>query len=656
MTIAQNFASKAAVAFVAVAMIFTMFAPAAQAQSTEDLQTMINTLLAQIAALQAQVGGSTGAGSTSGASFCPYTWTRDLSSGATGADVMKLQQFLNSDADTRVAASGVGSMGMETEFYGPATAAAVSKFQVKYRAEILSPNGLVNPTGYFGASSRNKANSLCSASIVTPVDPTTPTGPTTPSTPSLSGNAFLDDFTIEQADDTDLEEGQRNAPIALLTVEFGDGDAEVDQILVKLKADNSNTEKRPWNVFSELSLWVDGKKIATKSASSRSDYRGAEANGELLFTNLGLVAEEEEEVEITLAATIQNTVKGSDTGETWEVSVQSLRFADASGVVETVSDSTSFDFDSPVEFTIEEEGVNDKAKIRSNTSDPKEATLKVENDTKKSDAYTVFVFNIEVEEDSSDLDLYDAVVDIKVTNPATASTTTTVGKVIADVWLVVDGKKVKGKASSSDLSDSIAINANKTVPYTFEFKGFGLDADDLYKAEVIVEFRGQNTKADYQNGVTIQAMVDGSDWELEGLNDANVLSGTRSSKVHTLSDADADITGYTWTAPAAGNFLDFTFKVEANDEDFDVLLSSFIYATSGTATTTGPVLSVASGDASAISGGFQVDAGDTATFRIRFVLNGVNGTIFDATATSVAGQTIPTDKQVSPTVTRNVSS
>jgi len=85
----------------------------------------------------------------------------DLAQGTSNAEVMRLQQFLNMDPDTRVAAAGsVGSAGMETQYYGPATAAAVSKFQVKYRAEVLTPNGLVNPTGYFGPSSRAKANAL----------------------------------------------------------------------------------------------------------------------------------------------------------------------------------------------------------------------------------------------------------------------------------------------------------------------------------------------------------------------------------------------------------------------------------------------------------------------------------------------------------------
>jgi peptidoglycan hydrolase-like protein with peptidoglycan-binding domain len=161
MTIAKDFASKAGIAFVALAMIFTMSVPAsnAQTQTPEDLQKMIDTLMAQIEALK---------GGTASATASGYTWTRDLKTGATGADVMELQKFLNSNEDTRVAATGVGSAGMETSYFGPATAAAVSKFQMKYRADILSPAGLVNPTGFFGPSTRAKANALNTVTTPTP--------------------------------------------------------------------------------------------------------------------------------------------------------------------------------------------------------------------------------------------------------------------------------------------------------------------------------------------------------------------------------------------------------------------------------------------------------------------------------------------------------
>jgi peptidoglycan hydrolase-like protein with peptidoglycan-binding domain len=165
-TLTKDITAKFAVAAVAVAMIFAAFAPSAQAQTTEDLQQMINDLLAQVAQLQAQTGGTTGGGSAS--DVCPYTWTRDLTMGSEGADVMKLQQFLNDTPDLRVAPAGSpGSAGMETMYYGPATAAAVSKMQVMFRAEVLTPGGLVNPTGYFGSMSRAKANDLCVADATT---------------------------------------------------------------------------------------------------------------------------------------------------------------------------------------------------------------------------------------------------------------------------------------------------------------------------------------------------------------------------------------------------------------------------------------------------------------------------------------------------------
>ena len=198
-TIAKDVAAKLAVAVVALAFVFTAFAPAAQAQSVEDLQAMINDLLAQVAALQG------GGDAMSSSDVCPFTWTRDLSSGSTGADVMSLQKFLNSDADTRVAATGAGSMGAETDYYGPATAAAVSKFQVKYRADVLSPAGLVNPTGYFGPSSRAKANGLCVAApagdddMMDDDDDDSPSGPKT-----MSGEASLDNLEIDSAEDDEV--------------------------------------------------------------------------------------------------------------------------------------------------------------------------------------------------------------------------------------------------------------------------------------------------------------------------------------------------------------------------------------------------------------------------------------------------------------------
>ena len=87
---------------------------------------------------------------------CPFVWTRSMSRGDTGADVALLKKFLNSDDDTAIYYDNGFSRTYDRELE-----AAVKKFQAKYRAAILSPLGLVSPTGEFNQSTYAKANSLC---------------------------------------------------------------------------------------------------------------------------------------------------------------------------------------------------------------------------------------------------------------------------------------------------------------------------------------------------------------------------------------------------------------------------------------------------------------------------------------------------------------
>jgi hypothetical protein len=75
------------------------------------------------------------------AATCPAL-TRSLSMGSKGADVQALQVFLNSSAATQIAASGAGSPGMESTYFGGLTKAAVIKFQ---KANGVSPIGTVGP-------------------------------------------------------------------------------------------------------------------------------------------------------------------------------------------------------------------------------------------------------------------------------------------------------------------------------------------------------------------------------------------------------------------------------------------------------------------------------------------------------------------------------
>lgn len=196
----------------------------AQAATAEELQAQIASLLATIQALQAQL--SQVSGGTSGS--VSHTFTVNLRQGSTGNDVRMLQKLLNQSADTRVAASGAGSPGNETSTFGPATKAAVIKFQNKYASEVLTPVGLSSGTGFVGAATRAKLNALAGAPVST-----TPTTPTTPiqTTPTGTG------LTVAPA----AQPAQQLAPLSAARIPFtrvtftagGDGDVRVDSLVVQ---------------------------------------------------------------------------------------------------------------------------------------------------------------------------------------------------------------------------------------------------------------------------------------------------------------------------------------------------------------------------------------------------------------------------------------
>ncbi len=82
-----------------------------------------------------------------------FNFTRDLTIGSTGEDVLALQRILNLSFDTQVALSGVGSPGQETIYFGSLTRTAAQKFQGKHS---------IPTTGYVGPLTRAKLNELYS--------------------------------------------------------------------------------------------------------------------------------------------------------------------------------------------------------------------------------------------------------------------------------------------------------------------------------------------------------------------------------------------------------------------------------------------------------------------------------------------------------------
>lgn len=205
-------------AVMAVSLVFGAFVPSTQAQTLDEL-------MAQIAALQAQLTGLQGGSSTTSTGGymnhpnVDFMFNVNLTVGSKGNDVMMLQKALN-DGGYTVATSGAGSKGLETTTFGPATKAAVMKFQVA--------KGITPAAGYFGPLTRAEMNKKGSVS--------------TGGSSSVTGDKLV----ANEGNDVremDIAPGQRRVLFTTLVLSAGDKDVTVDEIHVEVEGEDSDSDK-----------------------------------------------------------------------------------------------------------------------------------------------------------------------------------------------------------------------------------------------------------------------------------------------------------------------------------------------------------------------------------------------------------------------------
>ena len=149
---------------VALALV-AVVAPAAvsAALTSSQVQAIISLLQSfgadatTIANVQSSLTGGTpvtpGTPVPTGSVACSgVTFTRNLTVGSTGSDVKCLQVILNANGYT-LAATGAGSPGMETSYFGPITLVAVKAFQTAHGW---------TPANQVGPLTRNALNALLS--------------------------------------------------------------------------------------------------------------------------------------------------------------------------------------------------------------------------------------------------------------------------------------------------------------------------------------------------------------------------------------------------------------------------------------------------------------------------------------------------------------
>jgi peptidoglycan hydrolase-like protein with peptidoglycan-binding domain len=543
------------------------------------------------------------------------TYTRDLTIGSTGSDVVALQDMLIASGDLVMPA------GVSKGYFGALTQSALAKWQAKMS---ISP-----AAGYFGPITRAKAE----------MAPSKP-GSDDSSSDLSGGDGDIQDISeTTSGTETTLGEGKTEDVVGFDLEADDNSDLEVTSVRVEI-ATEAGESSRLTRYLEEVAITLDGEVVGSVDASDFS-RDGATSTATIALDDAMVEAGEEVRFYVTLTAA--ESINDSELDAELNVVVDRVRVEDASGAVltEDVDNvSTTVDF--------EDATANDDARIKSDSATRDAGLLKVE-ENKSSEEFDVLTFKFDVDEDSSDLVVLEIPVEFSIDNGSTTGVLD-VEDMIKDLWIEVDGEKY----DDFDWGTNVQIAANATevatATITIDEGDLEIAADDVVDAVVFVEFNEQD--GNYSEGTTIEASVTGSDIVAENTEgDVFAVDGSASGEAQTLQISAASVDGFEWKVNTAGTLLDFYFTVTAEDEDFEVLTSSIASTTAGTATTSAGVLTKSTGDADSISGGFRVLDGDKATFRVRYTISGSEGTYKEVTITSVAGQEVPDEDQVSPSAT-----
>ncbi len=579
MTIAQNSVAKLSVAFVTVAMLFSLVAPA-QAQTVEELQ-------AQIAALMAQIGSlSTTTTTTTTTTGCT-TPAAPLTMGSQGAEVTALQNALISMGQSIPAGA--------TGYFGAQTQSALAAWQ--------AANGVSPAAGYYGPLTKAAMDAKCVPATDDEDDEDT-------ETETGSGELGNDEGSITvssaSADESSLEEGQEGGVLAF-DVEV-EGDVEIDRIDVYAAEDGAESEDAE-DYFVRAFLMVDGEEVAEVDVEDfdQDDYDELGLSGDdyrIRFSNLGLVFADNDEPEMQVGFEVVSNLDSADLGTAWDVDADEIRFVDGKGFSDTE------DADAQDSFSFDEEETGD-LDVQASSDNPDATTLKIEDGDDESDEYEVFVFEIE-ENNGVDVEINDLTVTVLTTG-------------VTDEALVVEEAILY---MGSDEIGSESVPTGGVVE--FENLGIMIDADATEEFTVALIFKGSDD-AGTASDVTVEltSIDDAEDSNGNDETEMTINGEGLDSETHALRTVVPVVsdTSFTVDRNEAGDAgtISFEFTIGAEDDNFDFNVANKAAVNGGTDdvrfTTTGTdatidvaAITLVSGDATADASGWVIADGDEATF------------------------------------------
>lgn len=481
-----------------------------------------------------------------------YMHSTTLKMGMTSSQVMELQKTLNMTS-CKVAASGTGSMGMESMYFGGLTKAAVMCFQT---ANALVADGVVGAytggklqnvtggvtTGTPGCPTGALFNSMTGASCTNTTS--LPTGCT-----STSGYSTVNGVKCDSSTSTPSTNGPLTGGAGSITVdgnsdftseEVGEAEEEVEVLGFEVEADDeSDVEITSVKVMFELTggtgsdkfddyadsvqVWMGSKMVGEADVEDFSENSDEYSKSISLD---GAIVRKGDTEDFSVSVTAVNNLDSGDINDDeWTADLENVRFEDAEGVVTT--EDTAGDADQTFDFTDFASAADLEVKISLSDEDEINDAHVINVDASdNTDNVEVLSFEVEADGDS----------DVLVNELPIVITTvgTHVSDAMSRVTLWADGEELDSiSTEDDDTSDDLV----------FEDLDFTIDAGDTVVFTISVDINDLDATGGHEvaDGDTIQVSV-GADaaWDIEDETGESVgtadITGTAAADAHGIYD------------------------------------------------------------------------------------------------------------------------
>ncbi|HNR81300.1 MAG TPA: peptidoglycan-binding domain-containing protein [Candidatus Pacearchaeota archaeon] len=643
---------------VALAMAAAIVPSAGQAATAEELAAQIAQLQAQLASLMGQLGGTTTTtgttSSTAPAACAGISFTRNLTLGSQGTDVQCLQALLNQDPATQVAASGVGSAGNESQYFGGLTKAAVVAFQNKYATEILAPVGLTAGTGFVGASTRAKLNAMLVGGTTGTTGETGTTGTTGTTLPEgCTSTAGYSPVTGESCSSTSTSTGTgltMTGQEGSITVSINpspangtktyEGDEKVAVMGLKVKATGSDVDvqrvtlqfgAQPYSYFTNVYLYDGDTQVASSALNSTTVSKVTSTNYQITlagFTSKVIVPVNTDKVLTVKLDVLPGISSGlfqtTNTSQTINIGMPSataVRAVDQAGLNQYGGVEYG---DVNRSFTVNEsQAANATLALSLNANSPKKRNIVADSNQEISGA-TLMTFDLKASKD--DL-IIDEILDVDFG----------ASQIPATAYVVDDGGTVIGTISPSATAEK---NDFTELDYTISkdtTKTLSIKVDDTLAAP------NTGTRVSADDGDTYTVAIGTGK---VGFTKSNGTTGTStgtatSNAAYIYAEGPeftlASITTDNTQAPfdGASSTMSATFNIQVKAVNGDVYISAtstdaFVIKSSvgGVQATLNDVTYVQPDNTVLVGGTYKVSEGNSATFAVKATASngGVAGT------------------------------